>query len=216
MGHNIMHDSIIFDLGGVIEKISPQSVIQSFNNLGMQNPEQFFSLFRQSSTCSLFEAGKITKSDFVKHLKSICGPDVEESDIVSAWCANQIGMSQETLKTLEQLKKNGIKTYLLSNTNPIHASKVEETFFEAHKRDFRSLFNNIYYSFETHFRKPKYEAYQHVIQDSGLSADKCIFIDDLKANLIPAKHIGMHCIHHQTNTEINTISIITELLNSKK
>lgn len=204
--------TIIFDLGGVIEKINPAKVAKSFARLGINNAEDLFSLFRQSSICSAFELGNINKKDFIQHLQAMCQPKTSEFLIEKAWCANQLGVSNDTLQTLDQLKKNGFKLFILSNTNPIHAQKIEKGFLQTHQRSFQSLFDAVYYSFNIHLRKPDPKIYQYVLADAQLSAEKCIYIDDLETNLKPAKRLGLHCIHHQTNEEINTIHLLNTLL----
>ena len=209
-----MYEAIIFDLGGVIEKINPPAVAAAFRKLGMSNPESFFSLFKQSDVCSLFELGEISRDSFVTYLRSLCTPEVLISDIESAWCANQLGISKDTLATLELLKRKGIKIFLLSNTNPVHAQKIEENFLRAHRKTLQSVFDGVYYSFNIHCRKPDKKAYQYVLSHAGLCAEKCIYVDDLENNLFAPKELGLYCVYHRTNEEIGTIRIILELVNS--
>jgi len=200
--------TIIFDLGGVIEKIDPTKVAQSFAKSGMSNAADLFSLLKQSSICSAFELGHISEKDFIQHLQTMCYPKTSDFFIEKAWCANQLGVSKNTMQTLDQLKNNGFKLFILSNTNPIHANKIEKSFYQTYQRNFKSLFDAVYYSFILHRRKPDSKTYQYVLNDAQLSAENCIYIDDLEKNLEPAKKLGVHCIHHQTNEEINTIPLL--------
>jgi glucose-1-phosphatase len=197
-----MTKAIIFDLGGVIEKINPSAVVENFVKLGMPNSEKFFTLLHQSEVCSLFELGSIGKEDFIQHLKDKCDPKVSKSQIELAWCSNQLGVSRETFRVLELLKKKGVQLFLLSNTNQIHAQKIEEKFFEDFHTDFRSIFNVVYYSFEVQMRKPDLIVFQWLLKQINLLPEQCIYIDDLNANLEAPKKLGIHCIYHSTNDEI--------------
>jgi len=204
--------TIIFDLGGVIEKINPSAVCKAFKSLGMQNPENFFSLLKQSRLCSEFELGHISQDEFIQTLKIKCSQTTSSLDIEQAWSANQLGISQDTLSSLCTLKQKGYRLLLLSNTNPIHSKKIEANFFQKHAQDFRSIFHRIYYSFEIHRRKPTEAVYAHVIEDAKLSPKECLYIDDLESNLIIPKKLGMHCVLHPTNTEIKTLDIFKSKL----
>ena len=88
---------IVFDLGGVIEKISPSSVIDAFKSLGMENPETFFSLYRQSSICDDFERGLITGQGFLDYLRPHFISGTSDKEIINAWNANQLGVQPATV-----------------------------------------------------------------------------------------------------------------------
>lgn len=209
-----MYQAIIFDLGGVIEKINPEAVIKQFTALGMKNADSFFSLFKQSDICTAFELGKISENEFIYHLAQLCNPNTPIELIKSVWCANQLGVSKETVSTLNRIKQLGLKLYILSNTNEIHAEAIENAFLKAHSFDLKSLFTGIYYSFKTHLRKPYRSAYQYLLDDVHLSPEKCIYVDDLESNLIEPKNMGMNCIFSKTNKELKDIDFILRLTNT--
>lgn len=207
-----MYKAIIFDLGGVIEKIDPAAVAKAFKKLGIANAENFFSLFKQSNTCSAFELGNITENKFIDVLALMCKPKTPEQHIINAWCANQLGISQKTVTTLNSLKKKQLKLFLLSNTNSIHANTIEDVFFKTYKKKLNSLFHGIYYSFEMHLRKPDKAAYRYLLDHAQLSPEQCVYIDDLEANLEVPNKLGLRCIHHKTNDEISSVDFISELI----
>lgn len=199
-----MFESIIFDLGGVIEKINPGQVAQEFRTLGMQDPEKFFSLPGQSDICSQLEIGKISENEFIEHLKSSCHAGTSSEKIIAAWCENLCGVAPETVTVLQKLKANGVRVFALSNTNIIHARKIENRFEKTYGINFHSLFEKIYYSFEVGFRKPQAEIYQHAIRDAKLISDNCIYVDDLTENLESPKKLGLRCVHHRTNAALDS------------
>jgi HAD superfamily hydrolase (TIGR01509 family) len=163
---------------------------------------------QQSEICSLFELGSIQKEEFIQHLKDKCEPDVSKSQIELAWCSNQLGVSRETLNVLDLLKKKGVQLFLLSNTNQIHAKKIEKKFFEDFHRDLRSIFSAVYYSFEIQMRKPDLIVFQYLLKQINLLPEQCIYIDDLNANLEAPKKLGIHCVYHNTNDEIVHLPVI--------
>lgn len=208
-----MFQAIIFDLGGVIEKIDPPAVSEAFKKLGMDDAESFFGLFRQSTICSSLERGEILAEEFIRHLKTKCHRDVSSSQIETAWCTNQLGVSLQTFSTLEQLKKTGMRLFVLSNTNPIHAKKLESAFYAQYQKAIRSMFDTVYYSFEIHLRKPEKAAYQYLLKHAALVPEQCIYIDDLEINLEAPAALGMYSVLHSTNSEISTLPVIQGILN---
>lgn len=207
-----IYENIIFDLGGVIEKINPDGVVNAFQDLGIKGAENIFTLFKQSVVCSEFEVGNLYKEDFIFHLKEMCKPSIPGYLIELAWCSNQGGVTEKTLAVLEKLKNKGINLFVLSNTNPIHAQTIENNFYTKYFKEFKSLFNAVYYSFEMRLRKPDLKAYMYLLNQSGLDPNTCIYIDDLAVNIEVPQQLGMHCICPRTNDEIEDIQLLSNML----
>lgn len=195
------YKNIIFDLGGVIENIAPEKVTESFKAIGMQNAEDFFSLYRQSDICSQFETGAISSDMFIEIIRKNCSNNVDHATIINAWCANQLGVKLNTLNVIRELKKRNYKLYILSNTNAVHYEKILRIFFQSYKKDFREFFDDIYLSYVIGKRKPSDEPYQHMI-NSGIAPTESIYIDDLSENLHSPKKLGFLTILHETNNSI--------------
>lgn len=191
-------ENIVFDLGGVIEHIDPKRVIKSFEGIGVQNASEFFSLYRQSKICSLFETGHVFAQDFIEHISSLCGSSVTDEVIVNAWCANQLGVEPNVLSVIRELKNRSYKLYILSNTNPIHYERILYNFYRRYNENFEKLFDEIYLSYNIGKRKPGEAAYQHLV-DNGILPEKSTYIDDLEENLSAPKKLGFSTLHHKTN-----------------
>lgn len=194
--------NIIFDLGGVIEEISPSSVITSFKKIGLKNADTFFSLYRQSDICSDFETGDISINQFIEYIRGGCHGQVSDEEIITAWCANQLGVTKNTVQVLKILKERGYKLYILSNTNPVHYRAITLSFYKAHQEDFESLFDGIYLSYTLKARKPNIEPFQKLIE-FGLVPSRSVYIDDLKENLTAPSGLGFSTVLHKTNASIH-------------
>lgn len=195
-------ENIIFDLGGVIERIAPGKVIESFKAISMQRADSFFSLFRQSNICSKFETGEISTADFVNYIRANCTEPVDDESVIKAWCSNQLGVEKSTLSVLKDLKKRGYYLFILSNTNAIHYSEILKSFKQNFGEDFEKLFDGIYLSFIIKERKPSVNAYQKLVDD-GILPLKSVYIDDLEMNLQVPNGMGFNTIFHETNKNIN-------------
>ena len=67
------------------------------------------------------------------------------------------------------------------------------------------FFEKAYYSFELGMRKPDSEIFQFVLQDSNLSAEASLFIDDKIENVEGAKQAGLNAYHHNPEQDIADI-----------
>jgi len=81
---------------------------------------------------------------------------------------------------------------LLSNINPIHYGYImdylkQEFGFENNDH----LFEKTYYSHFVGLRKPDSAFFEKVLNENGLVAEETLFIDDIAANLEPAKALGI-------------------------
>ena len=62
-------------------------------------------------------------------------------------------------------------------------------------------------------RKPDPAIYELGAERIGLAPEDCVFVDDLKGNLKPARAMGMATVHHVTADE--TIPQLEDLLGVK-
>lgn len=88
---------------------------------------------------------------------------------------------------LRDIRGNGIKTCLLSNS-----------WANGYPRDgWDELFDAVVISGEVGMRKPEPRIFQHALDQVGLPGVECVFIDDLEANIVAARGLGIAGIHHR-------------------
>lgn len=195
--------ALLFDLGGVIETISPDLVVQEMKKLGFENAEKFFSLFQQSEICTAFELGKVTKEEFISYIRDKVSQTISSNQIVKAWNANLLGVNEESISILNKIRNLGYKMYILSNTNEIHFSSIQQKFYNKYSYELSILFDDVFLSFEIGLRKPDNEIYKYVLNKINLEAEQVLLIDDLKANIESAKNMGIKTHYHRTNDPLN-------------
>ena len=61
---------------------------------------------------------------------------------------------------------------------------------------FAELFTGVVISGEAKVRKPSREIYELGARAVGLRPEQCVFVDDLRGNLKPARELGMAVVHH--------------------
>jgi putative hydrolase of the HAD superfamily len=75
---------------------------------------------------------------------------------------------------------------------------------------FAELFTGVVISGEAKVRKPSREIYELGAQALGLRPEQCVFVDDLRGNLKPARELGMAVVHH-TSVD-GTLAQLADLL----
>ena len=200
--------TIIFDLGGVILNLDQDRTLRAFKRLGIDMDE----INEMSTIFSDFETGKMNANDFrqviMTHLKS----PATEIEVDAAWNAMLLDLPAERLTYLKFLRKN-FKVHLLSNTNSIHIEAFNNYLLEEHPNlDWFAQFDKVYYSYEIGLRKPNKDIYEFVLQENNLKPHECLFIDDLKANLNGAGHLGMHTIWAKNPLDENMLMEIKSLV----
>jgi putative hydrolase of the HAD superfamily len=184
------YKNIIFDLGGVLLPVDYHAVIRAFEQLGMPDADQFYSQQTQQPLFDRFERGEISGGEFLRTLKTFF-PQADERELTHAWNAILGRFPEERLNLLTRAAKH-YRLFLLSNTNEIHISR----FLQDLKADFgldnlNTHFEEVYFSYETGFRKPEREIYELVLLENNLIAEETLFIEDTEKNVTGALQVGI-------------------------
>lgn len=195
-------EAIIFDFGGVLYDIDYQSPVRAFEELGISGFAQSFSKANQSEIFDKLDRGDISDSEFLDFLAAQFGSNPpSEEQLRQAWNAILIGLPKYRIDLVHRLHSR-YRTFLLSNTNAMHAAEFERRI----ERDFglewfRSAFNAVYYSHELRMRKPDVAIFEKVMSVNGLDPAKTLFIDDSPQHIEGARKAGMHAYHFQVGKD---------------
>jgi putative hydrolase of the HAD superfamily len=184
--------NIIFDYGNVIFLLDFQKMKEGWNAISISGPDAFFSHGVQHPIFDQFDKGHITAEEFRVFIREkSCKADLTDEEIDMAWNSLLLGVDEGTHEVLAALNKK-YRTFLLSNINPIHYNYImnylkEEFGFENNDH----LFEKTYYSHFIGMRKPDTAIFEKVLKDNDLLPEETLFIDDIPANLEPAKALGI-------------------------
>lgn len=103
---------------------------------------------------------------------------------------------------LRDVREHGVKTCLVSNS-----------WANTYPRDdWDGLFDAVVISGEVGMRKPEPRIFRHALDRVGLPGEECAFIDDIEANIVAARALGMVGIHHRdANTTITELESLLRL-----
>lgn len=190
-----MSDSptIILDMGGVLMQHNMPECLNRFRHL--LGEEQMNSLLglatngegAADSLMEQFERGLISADDFIDTLLRYARPGTTPQDLIDAWNAMHGGIPADRLALLHQWHDRGYRLFLLSNNNELH-------WHDICSRYDMSVLEHCFLSHLLHLSKPDpriYAAVQSYLTRHRYPTPYC-FVDDLPANLLPAKALGWH------------------------
>lgn len=185
--------NIIFDYGNVIFMLDFDRSRQAWSDLGIADPDAFYSHQRQDKIFTAFEAGEASAEEFRAYIRNLLNkPDLTDAQIDNAWNSLLVGVPDGNHELLLRLKP-AYRTFLLSNINPIHYDYIMQ--YLADEFGFNEgnghLFEKAYYSHLMGMRKPNAGIFEAVLQGNGLLPTETLFIDDNPHNIEAAGKLGI-------------------------
>ena len=166
-----MIKNIIFDFGGVIITLDHAKAVESFKQLGIADAEKRLDPYTQGGIFGDLEIGSITADEFLSKLCDIAGHNISYDG---------------------QLRKEGYRLILLSNTNPFMMSWAESDEFDGEGNPLSSYFDAEYKSFEVKFMKPDPSFFMHILSEENILPSETLFVDDGPRNVATASQLGIH------------------------
>lgn len=192
--------NIILDFGGVIYRVRYMKSSEALKELSTN--QKLFDDMDVKAILDLpndFERGKESPAEFRERLRRELYLIGNDKDINYAWNAMLIGTHPDAAEFLESLKET-YSLALLSNTNEIHHNR-----FHREAEDLLELFNHVYFSHHINMRKPDKAIFNYALENSGFKADNTLFIDDTEENILAARELGIHVIHHERNASLSEL-----------
>ncbi|MCB9360779.1 MAG: HAD family phosphatase [Flavobacteriales bacterium] len=196
--------NIILDLGGVIINLNQELTYRAFKQLFPTSYEEILKELNNNNYLEKFETSEISSIEFITFFKSF-DSSITSENIIKAWNSMLLDIPEERIELIQNLAKN-YNVYLLSNTNEIHYQFIDEYVSQKFNGlSFKSLFKHAYLSHKIHLRKPNQAIFNYVLQQSKLSPQETLFIDDTLEHINSAKQLGIqtHHLNLQENQTLN-------------
>lgn len=186
-----MIKTIIFDLGGVIITLDPQQAKDRFKSLGLADAEKRLDSYTQSGIFGDVEHGLISAEDFRREFSALVGREVTHEECAFAWQGYALEVPQRNLDALQQLRQEGYRVLLLSNTNPFMMEWAESPAFDGKGHPVSYYFDHCYLSYQMKLMKPSEDIFRAVLRNEKTFASECLFVDDGPRNVATASQLGM-------------------------
>lgn len=202
--------AIIFDLGGVLIDLDMHQCFENIRALGVDldaiskatdNSEQGATIcegITASGMMHLYQVGKVSTDDFIGLMARLSADGTTRQQLLDAWNSCLLTIPSYKLDFIKELRQQGYATYLLSNTNDAHWKYIEENSFP---EPVSCYFDHCFLSQEMGMAKPNADIYESVLQQIGIPAEECLFLDDSKVNCDAAEKLGINCINVPVRTD---------------
>jgi putative hydrolase of the HAD superfamily len=179
--------NVIFDLGGVVFDWNPDHIVSRVQPVPELRAALKEALFGHADWRQ-FDRGTLSEPELIERLQlrlSATRPEVEAIlDVVR----NSLVEKPETLKLIRALQGQGTPLYCLSNMPASVYTHLRQ------RHHFWDAFIGIVISGEVQMMKPEPEVFMHLLTRFSLRAEESVFVDDLLANVVSAKQVGLHAV----------------------
>ena len=183
-------ENVVFDLGGVLVDLDIERCQASFRRLGMDAVAELINPYYPAEMLGRLEHGLISFHEMCDEMRQLAGtPAVTDEEIGRAYGDFLTGVPVAKMRQIEQLRRRGIHTYVLSNNNPSSMRFIREMFTADGKR-MEDYFDRIYLSYEMRELKPSEAIFRKMIADSGMLPERTLYIDDGQKNVDAAQALG--------------------------
>jgi len=179
-----MIETLAFDFGQVIGFFDHGRAMEKLTPFTDMSKQDMLAAIFGTELEDQFESARISEREFVCQLRELCRLQCDDATITGS-VADIFWPNEELCALIPQLAKR-YHLVLGSNTNAIHARHFQRMFASTLRH-----FDALIMSHEIGARKPKAAFFQHIIRVAQCSPERCLFIDDLHANVAGAKACGL-------------------------
>lgn len=189
--------NIIFDVGNVLFKYDPMHIISSLLP-NTKNKNLYFNELFQSDLWQKLDRGDLTATTVVKQISQkfkLTNHEEAELKVLINEFPDYLIPNQNTIDIFKYLS-NKYNIYILSNFQSAPFIRLEK------KHDFFNVIKGKVISNDVMMKKPELGIYDYIITKYRLIPSECIFIDDLKENIVAAKKILINGILYESSNQL--------------
>jgi epoxide hydrolase-like predicted phosphatase len=191
--------AVALDIGGVLEVPTDTDLEGRWEQrLGLR-PGEFFQRLRQSGLGRDANLGRVSEAEFAKALGRLYRLDqpTTEELLVDLWDWYVGELNTEMADYCQRLRPR-YRTAILSNAA---AGGRRE---EERRHGFAAMADVLVYSYEVGIEKPDRRIYEITCQRLGVAPGEVVFLDDLEANVVAARRLGIRAVLFQSTTQAIT------------
>jgi putative hydrolase of the HAD superfamily len=179
-----MLKTVYFDLGNVLFFFSHSKMLEQIAQCCALPKEEIKRLIIDEHLQDAYEMGKIDSQGLYRFFRSRSRKSFSLHELIEA--ISDIFVPNEALwPTVEQLKKEGLRLLLISNTCESHYNRIYSHY------PILRLFDQKILSFEVGSLKPHPRIFQKALSLSECSHSECFYTDDIPAYVAGARKAGL-------------------------
>lgn len=177
--------TILFDLGNVLMKFSHERMCHQIAAVFQVETERVHELIFGSDLHMQFENGVIAEEQFHENLESKLGRRCRFGDLKRA-AGDIFEPDAEMQNVVDQLRKQGYRLVLLSNTCVTHFDWIQSQF------DLLKQFDDFVLSYEVGASKPEPAIFEAALQKIECTPAECFYTDDISAYVEVGRQHGFN------------------------
>ena len=181
---------MMFDLGGVIITLNQPGAVERFKELGLENASEMLDPYRQQGIFGDVEEGLISAESFRQELSKLIGRELTFDECRYGWLGYVKELPKRNLEVLRELRRQGYRLLLLSNTNPFMMSWVMSPDFDGEGHSLNDYMDACYLSYELKCMKPDDQMFRSVLMKEKTFPFEILFVDDGPRNVAVASQMG--------------------------
>ena len=189
-------DALLFDLGRVVLDTDFARSLECWAGHAGCEPAHLVERFSPDDAYRRHERGEISDAEYFASLRTSLGIDVPDAQFLEGWNAVFAGAIPGIEPLLARAARS-LPLYAFSNTNRAHEAHFSQAF-----ADVLGHFRKLFLSSSIGLRKPESAAYDHVVKEIGLPAERIVFFDDLQENIEGARARGVIAIHVTSTRDV--------------
>jgi glucose-1-phosphatase len=188
--------ALLFDLGRVVLDIDFNRTLHHWARLSGCEPMQLGQRFLRDELYHRHEKGEVSDEIFFAALRSSLGVELTDAQLIEGWNAIFVGEMPGIDRLLARAAEH-LPIYAFSNTNALHGA-----YFSSRYAELLSHFRQIFLSSTIGLRKPDADAYDHVVREIGVPAERIVFFDDLDENIRGARARSLNAVRVTSSDDV--------------
>lgn len=189
--------NLLFDFGGVIINIDYNRTLEAMRALSRVGSTIEFTQAAQSALFDDLETGRITPEGFRQGLRTHYDlAHATDAELDAAWNAMLLDVPLARLEYLRELRQQGYRTALLSNTNSIHIQVINEMLRREYglENGIGDVLDRVFYSQDVGLRKPNQDIFEHVLRELNWRPEETLFVEDSIQHIRTAEALGIRTL----------------------
>ena len=186
-----MNTIVVFDLGKVLVDFDYSIAARRIAARSTQPPENLHAFLSTSPLLVDYENGALTRQEFFDAMQSATGFQGGVTEF-GQFFADIFTEIAPMIELHAELRRRGVPTYILSNTNDLAIEHIRRNF------PFFKNFDGYILSYEVKALKPQAPIYHALDRMTGKRGAEIIYIDDRAENIAGGAAHGWRTILHET------------------
>ncbi len=188
--------ALLFDLGGVLIRVSFEEAFRSWSSHSPLSPAEMGARFRMDRAYRRHERGQLSAGGYFDHLRRRLRIDADDEAIASGWNAIYQGTFDKAVQCLMQARER-LPCWAFTNSNPVH-----QRAWVALYPDLVRAFRGVFVSSDIGLRKPQRSAFRAVCRRMDVSPSNVLFLDDSLENVRGARAAGLWAARIRTESDV--------------